>query len=262
MAAAIADVGQEAPPGAVILSYHQVKGRTSRSVDMPVWLFERQMEALSASGRVVSLDRAVDLLEAPPQDQPHQSAVVLTFDDGSIDFIEQALPVLEHFRLPVTLYLATAWTEQGVPFWEGDRPLSWGALREAVSTGLVSVQSHSHSHLLFDRESPAMLAQDLDRSIGLIEDNLGVEVRHFAYPKALPPSAAVEDEVRRRFRTAALDGTRVNPYHSTDLHRLFRSPIQRNDGMRWFRRKVAGGMGAEDGLRHLLFGVRYAGAQR
>src|SRR5256885_17095106 len=52
---------------------------------------------------------------------------------------------------------------------------------------------------------------------------------------------------------SALAGTRVNPYRSdeprraTDPQRLARSPIQASDGMDFFARKLAGGMGVGRG---------------
>ena len=64
----------------------------------------------------------------------------------------------------------------------------------------------------------------------------------------------------RRFRSAAVAGTRPNRYGATDPMRVSRSPIQRSDGMRWFRRKVQGGMALEDDLRRVANRLRYAGA--
>lgn len=55
-------------------------------------------------------------------------------------------------------------------------------------------------------------------------------------------------------------GTRANPYGRTDRQRLARSPVQTSDGMRWFERKLAGGMGLEDRMRQLRNRRRYAGA--
>ena len=52
----------------------------------------------------------------------------------------------------------------------------------------------------------------------------------------------------------------MNRYGATDPYRLARSPIQVSDGMRWFRRKVAGGLRFEDTLRRLLNRGRYASA--
>ena len=75
----------------------------------------------------------------------------------------------------------------------------------------------------------------------------------------MPGSAPAEAAVRARFRTAVLGGTRTN-LPGSDLHRLWRSPVQRSDGMRWFRRKVAGGMRLEDDLRRGANRLRYRGA--
>ena len=112
----------------------------------------------------------------------------------------------------------------------------------------------------YDRLPAAAVADELDRSIDLIGGRLGVDVRHFAYPKALPGSAAADAEVRRRFTSAALAGTRPNPYGRTDLHALRRSPVQVGDGMRWFARKAEGDLWAEDAVRRIVNRRRYAGA--
>jgi hypothetical protein len=87
-----------------------------------------------------------------------------------------------------------------------------------------------------------------------------VRAAHFAYPKAVMGSAAADAAVRARFDSAAVAGTHANRYGATDPYRLARTPIQLSDGMRWFRRKVAGGMRFEDDVRRLVNRRRYAGA--
>lgn len=135
-------------------------------------------------------------------------------------------------------------------------------MRDALTTGLLTVGSHTHSHRLLDRVDRRVAYYEIERSVNLIEDRLGVECRHFAYPKALPGTSEADEEVRRRFRTAAVARTRPNQYGHADLHRLNRSPVQVGDGMRWFRHKAGGGLGLEDDLRGLLNRRRYAGATR
>ena len=68
--------------------------------------------------------------------------------------------------------------------------------------------------------------------------------------------------MRDRFRSAALAGTRANPYGNGRPipYRLARSPIQVSDGMQFFERKVAGGMALEDSFRRAMNRVRYARA--
>jgi peptidoglycan/xylan/chitin deacetylase (PgdA/CDA1 family) len=244
--------------GVVVLIYHRVGRRSSLEVDQPVDLFEAQMEFLAGSGRASTLEDALAALMAPSP--PERDLVVVTFDDGTEDFAEVALPIMERFRVPSTIYVATDFVERCVSFPQQGRPLSWAALRDCLQTNLVTVGSHTHTHALLDRVGPPEAEYELDRSVGLIEERLGVRAAHFAYPKAVSGSPAADAAVRRRFVSAAVGGNRANAYGSTDPFRLARSSIQLSDGMRWFKRKVDGGMALEESFRRLLNRRRYAGA--
>lgn len=258
-AAAAVDVVRPPRRGIVVLLYHRVGRRTRSEVDLPTDLFEMQLEALAATGRVVPLDACLDALAGT--DPPGGAdPIAITFDDGTADFVEVALPLLERHRLPVTLYVATAFVDEGRTFPGEGVPASWDALRDARSTGLVTIGSHTHRHALLDRLPAPEVARELDRSRELIEQRLGAPAAHFAYPKAVAGSVEAEAAVRARFRSAALAGTRPNRYGRTDPYRLARSPIQRADGMGWFRRKLDGGMGLEDRLRTIANRRRYADA--
>jgi peptidoglycan/xylan/chitin deacetylase (PgdA/CDA1 family) len=257
-AAFAADRVRPTARGVVVLLYHRVGAGSGLSVDLPVSRFEEQVAALAATGRVSTLDAALAALDAPVP--PAADPIVVTFDDGTADFAEHALPVLERHRVPACVYVATDFVERQRPFPANGTPLSWSALADAVSTGLVTVGSHTHTHALLDRIDARAIDDELDRSLVLIGERLGVRARHFAYPKALAGSAAADAAVRARFASAALAGTRPNPYGSTDPYLLARSPIQVSDGMRWFTRKVAGGMALEDTVRRVANRARYAGA--
>jgi peptidoglycan/xylan/chitin deacetylase (PgdA/CDA1 family) len=254
-----ADAVRGPKPGVVVLIYHRVGAGSGLELDLPLAVFEDQMAELAASGQVTSLDGALEALAstAPPERNP----VVVTFDDGTPDFVATALPVLERYRIPATMYLATAFIDEQRPFPYGAPPASWEAMRDAVATGLVTVGSHTHTHVLLDRLPTEQIDSELDTSIRLIQDRLQVTPEHFAYPKALPPSPVADRAVRDRFRSAVLAGTRPNRYGRTDPYRLARSPIQAGDEMRWFRKKVAGGMGFEDDIRRTANRWRYSGAE-
>ena len=257
--AAGVDLVRRPAPGVVVLIYHRVGTGTGSEIDLPTERFDEQMAWLAQQRRPVSLDEAVELLEGaevPNGPQP----VVVTFDDGTIDFVDHAVPVLDRHRVPATLYLATDFAERQQTFPPDATPVTWSGLADALSTGLVTIGSHTHTHALLDRLPDGEVADELDRSIDLIGERLGVEARHFAYPKAVAGSPAADAAVRARFRSAALAGTRANPYGTTDLHRLARSPIQVSDHTQWFRRKARGGMAVEDGLRRALNRRRYSDA--
>ena len=262
VAAESVDVVRPGHRGIVVLIYHRVGRRSSQSVDLPLAQFDDQMAELAASGRVVTLDRAVDLLEGrEPVPALQPDPVVVTFDDGTADLADLATPVLERHGVPATLYVATDFVDRGLPFPDDGVALSWGALADMVATGLWQIGSHTHTHALLDRLADDAIADELDRSIDLIADHVGHRPDHFAYPKALAPSPAADRAVRARFRSASLAGTRVNRYGASDPWLLARTPIQVEDAMRWFRRKAAGGMAMEDDLRRVVNRVRYASAR-
>ncbi len=252
--------------GVVILIYHRVGGGSGLEIDLDPGLFDDQMAAVAASNRVLSLGAALERLDSPVASEGDVSSVVVTFDDGTADFADVALPILERHGVCATLYAATGFIEDGVDFPDGGRPVSWSALRDACATGLVDVGSHTHRHVLLDRISPAVAAEELDCSAELIEERLGRPALDFAYPKAIAGTPETARRVRDRFRSAALAGTRVNPYadskssRRTDPHRLARSPIQVSDGMHFFERKLAGGMALEDSFRRAVNRARYARA--
>ena len=74
--------------------------------------FERRIRFLASHYEIVPLQEAI---------AQHRSGrikarqVVLTFDDGFYNFLAQAVPVLERFRAPATVYIPTADLDAGGP---------------------------------------------------------------------------------------------------------------------------------------------------
>lgn len=257
-AAAMVDRVAPPPDGITVLIYHRVGGDSGSEVDLEPAEFDRQLAHLAQHHRVLSLADALTQLAAGDS----TPATVVTFDDGTADFTDVVVPLLERHRTPATLYVATRFVDEQVEFPWGAPPATWAGLRDAASTGLVTLGSHTHSHWLLDRADARTIADDLDRSIELLAHHTGAMPLHFAYPKALPGSPASEVAVRRRFLSAALAGNKVNRAGRTDLHRLWRTPVQRSDGFDYFVAKARGGMRAEGQLRAAVARVKYRGSTR
>ena len=252
-AAVTADLIRPPGTGVVVLAYHRVGGGSALELDLPSSIFADQMAYLADAEEVVALDQAVDDLAA----REGPCSVVVTFDDGTADFMDNALPALVEHRVPATYYVSTAFIEEQRPFPDDGLPLSWSALADALSTGLVTVGSHTHTHAVVDKLSPAELDGELRRCSDLIEDRLGVRADHFAYPKGVFGGVENEQRLARFHRSAALANCRVNAYGSSHPLRLDRTPIQRSDGMRYFYKKVRGGMRLEGTVRSALNRGRY-----
>jgi hypothetical protein len=223
------------PGDVVILLFHRV-GAGGREIDVPQDLFERQMAALAQSGEARTLDEALGRGDG---------GVVVTFDDGFRDFHEHALPTLVRHRVPALLYLATGLID-GTP-----EALTWAQLEEAVSTGLVEVGGHTHTHADLSRASGEVARSEMRRCKELIEDRLGRPCRHFAYPWAVG-SPAADRLARELFESAALHAWRTNRGGGIDPHRLGRTPVLRGDSPFLFRAKARGMLDAEGIAYRLL----------
>ena len=257
-ASRIADVVRPPNDGVTVLIYHRVGANSGGQMNLDPATFEEHIRWLRAHRRIVDLDTAVAEITGPGPTAP---GVAITFDDGTADWVDVVAPVLVRHRVPATFYLTTGYPEGAYDLPDGEPSITWTGVRELASTGLATIGSHTHSHRLLDRLPEHEITDELDRSIDLIGEHVGGPARHFAYPKAVDPSAAAASVVRSRFISAALAGTRANVAGDDPL-RLSRSPIQSADGFGDFRRKAAGGMGLEDTLRRYLNVVRYRGATR
>ena len=239
-------------PGITLLIYHRVGRGSSSAVDLSTDRFEAQLEHLAIHHRVIRLGNALEELSSSSV----EPAVVLTFDDGTADFAEHAMPLLAKYGTPATLYLATAFVDGALPWFDGSCAISRAALQDTVASGWVDVGSHTHRHSLLDRLPPRELADELDRSIDLIGEWLGITALDFAYPKAVAPSSAADRAVRERFRSAALATPGPNRY-GQDFFALNRTPIQTSDRQRHLSAKFVGGMRMEGALRASTNRVRY-----
>ena len=76
--------------------------------------FAEQVQALRARRTMLSMDAFVARLQSG--DLPHD-AVALTFDDGYLDNLRQAKPILEAAGVPATVFLTTGRIGTGEEFW-------------------------------------------------------------------------------------------------------------------------------------------------
>jgi hypothetical protein len=124
-----------------ILMYHSISdsaGSAFRDFTVPPALFHEQMDYLHSNdfATLTVTEFATAIIEHHPLPERR---VVLTFDDGFVDFHTNALPVLEKFGCRATLYIPTAYVGMTSRWMdligEGNRPiLDWDTLRQLPSS--------------------------------------------------------------------------------------------------------------------------------
>lgn len=99
----------------VVLMYHRVAAPAADPWGLSVAPdhFAEQIEALTRTYQVVSLE---DLF-ASKASRTRRPLAVVTFDDGYVDNLTRALPVLEKHDCPATVFVATGMIGSAEPFW-------------------------------------------------------------------------------------------------------------------------------------------------
>lgn len=245
----------------VILMYHRVTGDVELELDLPHADFEAQMRWLATTGSVLSLDEAMRRVAAA--DLGSRTWYVITFDDAYADFHSRVMPLVEALRLPVTLYVPTGFIDEpGKPPISRDvsdaarlQPVTWPQLEEIAASPLVTIGSHTHSHREMPSLTDAEVLAEVRRCDDALTARLGRPVRHFAYPRGVWDER-VERLLAGRYETIALVGGGALLAQGFDAQRLPRVPVQRSDGMRWFRARLAGRLELEEQLIRWAKGLR------
>jgi len=252
-----------------ILMYHSISADPLDPLAVPPEVFAEQMAFLSEKGfRVVSLSEALDRLA---RRRNLRGTVCVTFDDGFADFVSAALPVLQRYNFPATLFIV-AGEVGGRSGWSSycrDRPLmDWSDLRTLTDLR-YEIGSHTLHHPDLMALEPNQLVAEIANSKAMLEDGLGVAVTAFAYPGGTFGTREVAAIRRAGYRCAVKVGGRWGNGYETDHFRLKREKILRQDNLSQFSRKVSGYcelycawqlIAGE--LTRLIAGARPIGAQR
>lgn len=171
---------------AAILMYHQVEssGPATRMC-CPVAAFTAQMRWLKDSGRpLVNVGDVV--AAASGERQLPDGAVAVSFDDGYDAFLEAALPVLQEFAIPSTVFavvdrigMDNDWIgEDSLP----RRPLLNAPRLASLPSQGVTVGSHSLTHPRLTGLDDRALARELCESRERLAELFGFNVDLLAYP--------------------------------------------------------------------------------
>jgi len=207
-----------------ILVYHTISSPTEPlpgDIDISPERFERQLRWLSRWHRVVTLDETLGR-------GPGARGVAITFDDGFRDNLTVALPLLEEFRLPITLFVAAGFVGQ-------DGYLSEDELREIARHPLVTIGAHGLWHRHFTRLSNDEARLELRESRSLLKDITGRKIDLMAWPygECDPGLERLSEECGYRAAWSVWKGT-------NSTYSRWRVPLGRRDNMARFIAKVSG----------------------
>ena len=206
-----------------VLVYHSITSRSDQISDEAISprRFEQQLRWLSRRRAVVPL---TETLHRSEKDR----LVGITFDDGYRNNFTVALPLLEKFSLPVTLFVIAGAVD-------ADGYLSTDELREISRHPLVTIGAHGLWHRHFTGLSPDSARFELIESRRLLQDIVGRKIELMAWPygECDPEVERLSAECGYRASWSVWKGT-------NGLYSRWRVPLGRRDNLLRFVAKSSG----------------------
>ena len=228
-----------------ILTYHQIdaappKGTPMRSLFVSPASFARQMAWLKRLGfQGLSMSALMPYLRGDKRGR----VVGITFDDGYLNNLQHALPVLQRHGFSSTCYVVSQRLGQtndwdaalGVP---STALMDWHDVR-AWHTGGQEVGSHTQTHANLKALALPDAQREIAQSKHELEAQLGAAVTQFCYPFGV-----FSDEHAQAVRQAGYEAAtttqrgRVQLASATDYFHLPRIPVVRSTYLPQFLLKL------------------------
>ncbi|MDA8326867.1 MAG: polysaccharide deacetylase family protein [Nitrospiraceae bacterium] len=199
-------------------------------------MFRFQMFYLRAAGfKVVSLKEILDFIRNGKTEdasrKPPGRLISLTFDDGYMDFYENAWPILRKYGYPSTVFLVPGLAGH-VNAWDTERLrtkkklLDWEKVKKLAEGG-VTFGAHTNTHPRLTMIPAAQISDEILGSKRAIEEKLGRPVEFFCYPYG-DYNGDVLREVREAGFLGATTVKRGFTFKGDDPFELKRVPVWLN----------------------------------
>ena len=220
-----------------ILMYHYIRENPDPNDTLGYSLsitpanFSAQLDWLIENGyQTITLDELVAGLKGGYLSA--NKPVVLTFDDGYVDFYTAAFPELKKRNMKATVYMISGKIDDT----EG-RFLTSQQIKELSQSGLITIGSHSVSHINFANVSIANATKEAYQSKKKLEQIIGKKVINFCYPSGQFNDAAIK--VLRSVGYSSGVTTAEGAIHSSEsLLYLSRVRISGSTTIEKFREKI------------------------
>jgi len=134
-----------------------------------------------------------------------EKTCILTFDDGTVSVMEQALPVLQSFGIPAVLFPITSFLgvrDVSIPTSTEQVPASFLSVKQirSLSDAGWEIGSHLHSHRPVDSMREEEITNELKVSKQILEQITGKPVITVAYPYGICTERTIELAIEEGYK--------------------------------------------------------------
>jgi peptidoglycan/xylan/chitin deacetylase (PgdA/CDA1 family) len=161
--------------GANVFMYHRFDESKYPSTNIDTKELEKHLVYLKEND--FNIETINEILDKKANKKPFlNNTIGFTVDDAFLSFYKNGWPIFKKYNVPVTLFVSTDIVNES--HWNY---MSWEDLREFINQG-GSIGLHSASHAHLTSYDILDVKRDLMSSIKVIEKELGITPKIFAYP--------------------------------------------------------------------------------
>ncbi len=172
------------------LSIIQYQNVSEKSHVSRLWLssesFKRQLGHIAANNfQILSMDEAIDHMEGKNRIKGMRP-ISLTFDNGYLDFYEQAFPLLSDRHFPSTVLISPVKVGKRINIGKNKvQYLTWGILKELAKNN-ITIGAYEDNAWNINDISQDLVQRHIIEYKKLLEDRLGIEIRYFGVKEGVP----------------------------------------------------------------------------
>ncbi len=163
-----------------ILLYHYISenpykdDKARNGLSTPPAILDQQLQFIASNGfTTISLDELAAAFDGKMTLPP--KPIILTFDDGYVDFYFNAHPLLKKYNMKAIAFISTGLIGGGAY-------LTWGQIDELSHSPNVVIEAHSKHHYSLPSVSEKVLENEIIESKQTLEKHTGYTVNWMAYP--------------------------------------------------------------------------------
>lgn len=161
---------------AVIFAYFAIGDDSNPNASLRAEQFTEQMDELAQGG--YEIKKLPDVIAAfrSGKTLPDRT-IAITFDGADKSILDGAVPYLVEHDLPFTVFVPASRVDADKPPY-----MNWEDLRALKKTGLATFGLHPADYSRLADAGEESIRRQINNSIALLRDNLGVETKLIAYP--------------------------------------------------------------------------------
>ncbi|HRE40824.1 MAG TPA: polysaccharide deacetylase family protein [Ignavibacteria bacterium] len=232
--------------GLPVLLYHKISESISDDLTVSVSMFEDQIKYLKQENyNSVSLSELINYVyhNSPLPENP----VIISFDDGYLNNLEYALPVLKKYNFKSVIFLPVKFINDKNKWDEGNELLLSASQISTMSNENFEFGIHSFSHTNFKNLTSKEIENEITQSINTLNDLKINFTPAFAYPYGgRPENSTVYQNMIDAFKNYNIKlafriGNRINPLPIRNKFEIKRISVNGNDSIKNFIIKVKKG---------------------